>query len=161
MVANGISEDKIRSGMETLMKRDQGVESVADLETRYLSPKQEQSYSSVRQRVAGTTVWNAASAAQCEALEDDLYALTVGNSDGLKLQEKIDGGTAYGIDEVDYLLYRLALHVVDQPSESGNLGSYTGEEVQSAIDMLPGLDNEARAYLWEAAGKSEKSNPYK
>ena len=161
MVSHGIAEDKIRNAMETRMKRDQGVESVSDLETRYLAPKQEQSYSSIRQRVTSTTVWNAASAAQRDALEDDLYALTVGNSDGLKLQEKIDGGAAYGINETDYLLYRLALRVADQPSESGNLGSYTGEEVRAAIDMLPGLDNEARAYLWEAAGKSEKSNPYK
>ena len=161
MVASGIQEDKIRNAMETRMKRDQGVESVADLEARYLTPKQEQSYNSLRQRVTGTTVWSAASAEQREALEEDLYDLTVANSSGLKLQEKIDGGAAYGIDEADYLLYRLALHVVDQPTESGNLGSYTGDEVESAIDMLTGLDDEARAYLWEAAGKSEKSNPYK
>lgn len=161
MVASGISEDKISNAMETRMKRDQGVESVADLEARYLTPKQEQSYNSLRQRVTGTTVWSAASAEQRKALEEDLYNLTVANSSGLKLQEKIDGGAAYGIDEADYLLYRLALHVVDQPTESGNLGSYTGDEVEAAIDMLTGLDDEARAYLWEAAGKSEKSNPYK
>lgn len=161
MVESGITEDKIRNAMETRMKRDQGVESVADLEARYLTPKQEQSYNSLRQRVTGTSVWSAASAEQREALEEDLYDLTVANSSGLKLQEKIDGGAAYGIDEADYLLYRLALHVVDQPSESGKLGSYTGDEVEAAIDMLTGLDDEARAYLWEAAGKSEKSNPYK
>ena len=161
MVASGIQEDKIRNAMEARMKRDQGVESVADLEARYLTPKQEQSYNSLRQRVTGTSVWSAASAEQREALEEDLYNLTVANSSGLKLQEKIDGGAAYGIDEADYLLYRLALHVVDQPTESGNLGSYTGDEVEAAIDMLTGLDDEARAYLWEAAGKSEKSNPYK
>lgn len=161
MVASGIPEDKISNAMETRMKRDQGVESVADLEARYLTPKQEKSYNSLRQRVTGTTVWSAASAEQRKALEEDLYNLTVANSSGLKLQEKIDSGAAYGIDEADYLLYRLALHVVDQPSESGKLGSYTGDEVEAAIDMLTGLDDEARAYLWEAAGKSEKSNPYK
>lgn len=161
MVASGIPEDKIRNGMESRMKKAQGVESVADLESRYLPPTQMTSYERVRGRVTGTTVWNAASAAQREVLEDDLYALTVGNSDGLKLREKIDGGAAYGIDEADYLLYRLALRVADQPSESGKLGSYTGDEVEAAIDMLPGLDDEARAYLWEAAGKSENSNPYK
>lgn len=161
MVESGITEDKIRNAMETRMKRDQGVESVADLEARYLTPKQEQSYNSIRQRVTGTSVWSAASAEQREALEEDLYNLTVANSSGIKLQEKIDGGAAYGIDEADYLLYRLALHVVDQPTEGGNLGSYTGDEVEAAIDMLTGLDDEARAYLWEAAGKSEKSNPYK
>lgn len=161
MVASGIQEDKIRNGMESRMKKAQGVESVADLESRYLTPTQTTSYERVHGRVTGTTVWSAASAEQREALEEDLYDLTVANSSGLKLQEKIDGGAAYGIDEADYLLYRLALHVVDQPTESGNLGSYTGDEVEAAIDMLTGLDDEARAYLWEAAGKSEKSNPYK
>lgn len=161
MVASGMPEDKIRNAMESRMKRDQGVESVGDLEQRYLSPIQERSYNSTRNSMAGSSVWTAASRDQQEAVEKDLYDLTVGNDSGEKLQEKIAAGAAYGISEADYLLYRLALHVADQPTESGNLGSYTGEEVQTAIDMLTGLDDEARAYLWEAAGKSEKSNPYK
>ena len=161
MVASGMPEDKIRNAMESRMKRDQGVESVGDLEQRYLSPSQERHYNSTRNSMAGSSVWTAASRDQQEAAEKDLYDLTVGNDSGEKLQEKIAAGAAYGISEADYLLYRLALHVADQPTENGNLGSYTGEEVQTAIDMLPGLDDEARAYLWEAAGKSEKSNPYK
>lgn len=161
MVASGMPEDKIRNAMESRMKRDQGVESVGDLELRYLSPSQERRYNSTRNSMAGSSVWTAASRDQQEAAEKDLYDLTVGNDSGEKLQEKIAAGAAYGISEADYLLYRLALHVADQPTENGNLGSYTGEEVQTAIDMLPGLDDEARAYLWEAAGKSEKSNPYK
>ena len=161
MVASGMPEDKIRNAMESRMRRDQGVESVGDLEQRYLSPSQERHYNSTRNSMAGSSVWTAASRDQREAAEKDLYDLTVGNDSGEKLQEKIAAGAAYGISEADYLLYRLALHVADQPTENGNLGSYTGEEVQTAIDMLPGLDDEARAYLWEAAGKSEKSNPYK
>ncbi len=161
MVASGVPEDKIRNAMESRMKRDQGVESVGDLEQRYLSPSQERRYNSAHNSMAGSSVWAAASRDQQEAAEKDLYDLTVGNDSGEKLQEKISAGAAYGISEADYLLYRLALHVADQPTESGNLGSYTGEEVQTAIDMLPGLDDEARAYLWEAAGKSEKSNPYR
>ena len=161
MVASGMPEDKIRNAMESRMKRDQGVESVGDLEQRYLSPSQERRYNSTRNSMAGSSVWTAASRDQQEAAEKDLYDLTVGNDSGEKLQEKIAAGAAYGISEADYLLYRLALHVADQPTENGNLGSYTGEEVHTAIDMLPGLDDEARAYLWEAAGKSEKSNPYK
>lgn len=161
MVASGMPEDKIRNAMESRMKRDQGVESVGDLEQRYLSPSQERRYNSTRNSMAGSSVWTAASRDQQEAAKKDLYDLIVGNDSGEKLQEKIAAGAAYGISEADYLLYRLALHVADQPTENGNLGSYTGEEVQTAIDMLPGLDDEARAYLWEAAGKSEKSNPYK
>lgn len=65
------------------------------------------------------------------------------------------------IDEADYMLYKLALSMVDEPTKSGKFGSYTNDEVQMAIDMLTDLDDEARAYLWEAQGKSESSNPYK
>ena len=161
MVASGIPEDKIRAGMESRMKKAQGVRSVDDLESRYLAPGQKRSYDSTRQRIAKTSVWQAASSEQRRALETDIYNLAVANSDGLKLREKIDGGAANGIEETDYLLYLLALQISDQPSESGKLGSYTAEEVEAAIAMLPGLDDEARAYLWIAAGKSEKSNPYR
>ncbi|MGM9602384.1 MAG: hypothetical protein ACI3W5_12500, partial [Faecousia sp.] len=156
------TEQRIAGGMEERMKKAQGVESVDDLERRFLTAAQTTSYERVRSRVTGTAVWNAASAAQREALEEDLYDLTVANSSGLKLQEKIDGGAAYGIDEADYLLYRLALRVVDQPNKNGEYGGTpTNDETEAAIDMLAGLDDEARAYLWEAAGKSENSNPYK
>ncbi len=41
MVASGIDENKIRENMERRMKKDQGVESVADLEARYLTPSQD------------------------------------------------------------------------------------------------------------------------
>lgn len=160
MVASGMDEAKIKTAMETRMKQDQGVESVADLEQRYLAPAQETAYASAYSRISGSSVWASANAEQRSAAEEDIYNLTVGNSDGERLREKIDGGAAYGIDETDYLLYRLAIRIADQPSESGKMGTYTGEEVQAAIDMLPGLDDEARSYLWEAAGKSESSNPY-
>lgn len=162
MVESGSFEaDKIKSAMESRMKSAQGVENVSDLEQRFLSPAQEQTYSGLQQQVSGTNIWSAATEQQRSAAEEDIYDLIVGNSAGEKLQEKIDGGAAYGIDEADYILYRLALHIVDQPTESGKLGSYTGEEVEAAIEMLPGLSDTARSYLWEAQGKSEKSNPYK
>lgn len=155
------TEEAIASALENRMKKDQGVESVANLESRYLSPAQQTEYDRALADVSKSAVWRSASAEQRETLEENLYDLTVGNSSGGKLQEKIDGGAAYGIDETDYLLYKLALQVVDQPTESGKFGSYTNDEIQDAIDMLTGLSDDAKAYLWEAQGKSEKSNPYR
>ena len=76
------------------------------------------------------------------------------------MQEKIDGGSAYGISETDYLLYLLALEVKDKPTESGKYGSYTNDEVAEAIRMLDGLSNDAKGYLWTSQGKNEKSNPW-
>lgn len=159
--ATQTTQQRIASGMESRMKKAQGVESVEELETRFLSPAQQESYDKVHGQVVKSRAWKNATEKQRANLESSLYDLTVGNSDGLKMQEKISGGSAYGLDEADYLLYKLALQMVDQPSESGKLGSYTGDEVQAAIDMLSGLSDKARGYLWEAQGKSESSNPYK
>lgn len=159
MVDNGISPEKIRSGMETRMKAAQGVESVEDLEQRYLSPDQERAYDDMRRPVTRSALWKEANAKQRDEAEEVLYNLAVGNGAGKKLQEKIDGGAAYGIDETDYILYNLALSMCDEPNDSGNLGSYTEEEVYAAIEMLD-LDDAASGWLWLAAGKSEKNNPY-
>ena len=159
MVKHGVEEDKIRTAMESRMKRDQGAESVKDLETRYLTPTQEKSYSELQGKISGTTVWTSASAEQREALEGDLYDITVGNAAGEKLQEKIDSGSAYGISDTDYLLYRLAQDVV---SEDGNSNT-SQEEAEAAIEMLSGLSSEAKAYLWQSTNKGwkESSNPFK
>lgn len=152
--------DKIGSAMETRMKDDQGVEKVSELDQRYLSPEQEREYSRMQEEISGTKVWRSATAEQRSAAEEDLYNIVSGNKSGEKLTEKISGGSSYGIDETDYILYRLALRIADQPTESGKLGTYTNEEVEKAINMLSGLSNDARSYLWEAQGRSEKSNPY-
>lgn len=162
MVESGSFEaEKIKAAMEDRMKTAQGVEKVGDLEQRFLTPAQEQTYSGLRRQITGDGVWSAATAEQRDAAEDDLYNLIVGNGAGDKLQEKIDAGAAYGIDEADYILYRLALRIADQPNDSGKLGTYTNEEMEAALAMLTGLSDAAKSYLWEAQGKSEKSNPYK
>lgn len=157
----GFDADKVKTAMETRMKREQGVEHSSDLERRYLSPEQESAWDDAYGTISESQAWSAASDEQRKAAADDLYDLIVGNSAGAAMQEKIDGGAAYGIDEADYVLYRLALHIADMPNDSGNLGTYTNNEVAAAIDMLSGLSNEARSYLWEAQGKSEKNNPWK
>lgn len=161
MVSSGFDAAKIKSAMENRTKKAQGVASVDDLERRYLSPVQEKAYETTLDKLSSSSVWKSASEEQRGDLEADLYDLIVGNGSGVKLQEKIDAGAAYGIDETDYLLYRLALHVADQPNESGNLGTYTNDEVEAAIGMLTGLSDTGRSYLWTAQGKSESSNPYK
>lgn len=161
MVSSGTFEaEKVRNAMEKRMKDAQGVEKASELEQRYLSPEQEKVYDRVLGEITGSSVWRSATPEQRNKLEEGLYDLTVENGTGAKLQEKIDGGAAYGIDEADYLLFRLALDLVDQPTESGKTGSYTNDEVEAAIEMLSGLSDEARSYLWSSQGKSDKSNPW-
>lgn len=150
----------ISDAMEDRMKDAKGVKSVDDLDQRYLSPAQQKEYSATLSSMKSNRVWKNASAAQRDDVEGMLYDLTVKNAAGEKLQEKIDGGARYGLDETEYLLYKLALDMCDQPNENGKLGSYTNDEVEAAIRML-GLSAKESAYLWDAQGKSEKSNPWR
>ena len=165
MVASGITEDQIRTAMESRMKEDQGVESVDELSRRYLTPNQERTYDRLYGQVSSSPVWRAASPEQREAVEEDIYDLTTGTDAGVKLQEKIDGGAAYGITEADYLLYLSAREIADSRNEDPEKrnGSIDQAEAQEAIDMLSGLSDEARAYLWQSTNKgwSEEKNPYR
>lgn len=165
MVASGITEDQIRTAMESRMKEDQGVESVDELSRRYLTPNQERTYDRLYGQVSSSPVWRAASPEQREAVEGDIYDLTTGTDAGVKLQEKIDGGAAYGITEADYLLYLAAREIADGENEDPEKrnGSIDQSEAQAAIDMLTGLSDEGRAYLWQSTNKgwSEEKNPYR
>lgn len=165
MVASGITEDQIRTAMESRMKEDQGVESVDELSRRYMTPNQERTYDRLYDQVSSSPVWRAASPEQREAVEEDIYDLTTGTDAGVKLQEKIDGGAAYGITEADYLLYLAAREIADGENEdrSKRNGSIDQAEAQAAIDMLTGLSDEGRAYLWQSTNKgwSEEKNPYR
>lgn len=157
------AENKIKSAMETRMKKAEGVKSISDLSERYLAPDQQTVYDAAADELERSALWRKASSDQRDAAEDKLYHLVADTSDssaGVKMREKIDEGAAVGITETEYILYQLALSMADKPSESGKLGSYTNDEVEEAIGMLPGLSDEERAWLWLAQGKSEKSNPW-
>lgn len=158
MVRSGLGEDKIKNGMEKRMKSAQGVESVADLEQRWMSPEQKGAYDTYLRRMERSAVWGKAKADQRSTAEELLYKYVTGSAD--KMAEKLEDGIRYGVDETEYILYKLALSMADKPSENGNYGSYTNDEVKAAIDML-GLGKKESAWLWEAQGRSEKSNPYK
>ena len=165
MIASGITQEQIRTSMETRMREAQGVESVADLTRRYLTPDQERTYNRIYSQVTSSAIWSAASEEQREAVEDDLYDLAAGTDAGQRLQEKINGGASYGISDGDYLLYLAAREIADAANEDPEKrnGSIDQSEAEAAIDMLTGLSDEARAYLWQSTNKgwSEKNNPYR
>lgn len=165
MTASGITQEQIRTSMETRMREAQGVESVADLTRRYLTPDQERTYNRIYSQVTSSAIWSAASEEQRESVEEDLYALASGTEAGLKLQEKIDAGASYGVSDGDYLLYLAAREIADAANENPEKrnGSIDQSEAEAAIDMLTGLSNEAKAYLWQSTNKgwSEKNNPYR
>lgn len=146
LVKNGIGEDKIASAMETRMKADQGVESVEELEQRYLPPAQEKKYQASYNKISSSSLWAQASKEQRQELKNDLYTLITGDTkQAQSMLEDISGGAEYGVGQEEYLLFELAKEMA---SQDGN-GHTNQSEALAAVDMVPGLSNEAKAYLWK------------
>ena len=147
MLKSGIDLEKLTNGMESRMKKDQGVTKVDELESRYMLPDQQAAYDSRMKTIQRSNVWKNANEEQRGKLEDNLYNIVSETKSGLEMLETIEEGAPYGLDEGEYLLYKLALETVDQPSESGSYGSYTSAEKAAAITSLDLGDGEI-AYLW-------------
>lgn len=148
MAKNGVDRDAIKSGMESRMKKAQGVNKVEDLTERYLFPDQEVEYDRTMSRIKSSSVWKNASGAHKDKVEDKLYEIVTGSKAGMELQEKITEGGKYGIDETEYLLYTLALDMHDKANENGKYGTYTNQERAEAI-LGMGLKDNEMAYLWD------------
>lgn len=148
MVASGFDKEKLQTGMESRMKKAEGVKSVSDLDQRFLHPDQQPEYDSTMSEIKRSGLWSGATEKQRNKVEEKLYDLVTDSKSGEKLQEKINEGAAYGLDEAEYLLYTLALDMNDQPDEDGDLGSYTSQEKAAAITSLDIGDSEM-AFLWD------------
>lgn len=161
LIKSGFDADKIATGMESRMKKDQGVTSAGDLKSRYLAPEQQAAYDRSASQVERSDVWKKADAEQQDDVMELLYGLASGSNDAASrsAREKISGGAYVGLSQEEYLLYKLALSIADKPTESGNYGSYTNAETEDAIRMLKDMTNAERDYLWVAQGKNENSTP--
>lgn len=162
MVASGdFDNDDIKNAMETRMKKAQGVDSVKDLDQRYMEPAQRAEYDSVMGDVQKSSIYGKANADQLAALESAMYDYAVQNSDGQTTQAKIEGGAAVGLDAKEYFEYVLALKVVDTPNSNGEYGGTpTNEEAKNAINMIDALTDAERTYLWMLTHDSGKNNPW-
>ena len=152
------SEKELKNAMETRIA--QGVTKVEDLDHRWFAPTDQTRYDAVLGEVKNSTAGKKASNDQLSALENAMYDYVVGNNSGTKISDKIDGGSSVGLNANEYFQYLLALSVVDQPNESGKLGTYTNEEQEAAIRMVDGLSDAERSYLWGLSHDSDKNNPF-
>ena len=161
MIDAGFEPKKIKDAMEKRMKNKQGVLSVDDLDQRYLSPTQQKEYDDGAAELKRSGLWGDATQEQRDKAADLLYELVVGsNSAAAKsARSKIEGGASVGIDQTEYLLYKLALEMYD---ENGN-GSFDQKEAAAAVGAMTGLTDAERAYLWQStnSGWSDKNNPYR
>lgn len=159
------SADKIASAIEQRMKKDAGVESVSDLSRRYLDPTQQAKYDKSLKAVQVSAVWRNANTTQRDAALDMIYDYAVGNSDGKKISEKVASGKRYGINETQYILYRVALAVADAQNSDATKrnGSYDQDEATRAAQMMNGVSGDGLGWLWAStnSGWKDKNNPYK
>lgn len=77
---------------------------------------------------------------------------------------KIQITRQYNVTTEQYLEYKKQLKIADERNAEGAEGSYDAEEIEAAIEAVPGLSNEQRAALWQTAKKrkpdSYQKNPY-
>ena len=150
MVKSGYDPEKIKSAMETRMKKDQGVTKVEDMEQRYMSPKQQAEFDSKMKPIKSNGIWKSATAEQRDNLEDRLYNLVSGTGKAQQMSEELKEMSPYGIDETEYLLYKLALEMYDTPNKSGELGGTpTNAEKAAAIQAMGNLSGSEIAALWD------------
>lgn len=140
MIKNKVDAEKIESGMETRMKKAEGVKKATDLTKRYLSPKDEKKYDSSLKMIQSSDVWKSANAEQRKNAKADLYEfLTSTAKDFAEMRAE---AKAYGVDETDYTLWKLAIEMADQPKGEKGSGSYDLKEKAEAINSLDLGDKE-------------------
>lgn len=87
---------------------------------------------------------------------------------------KVSVGYDFGVSPNAYVTVKEIMPQFDEPNDKGNLGTYTQEEYEAALDSLSGrspilpgdtrvnLTNDQKAVLWQllTGSKSAKNNPY-
>lgn len=68
-----------------------------------------------------------------------------------------------GVGGYDYMTVLRNVDKYDQPNKNGKLGTYTNDEIATAIKMTSGLTNKERAILWQnlTGSSSTKNNPWR
>ena len=164
MVASGFKASTIKDGIEKRLKEAYGVDEVELLPQRYMTPEQQKSYDAVMDKVEKSDIWKNADARVRKNVSYDYYEVATGASSNSaqSMVDKMEMAAKYGIDSVEFMLYEVALGMVDKPNKNGSYGGTpTNEEVEAALNAVPGLSRTEKSDFWEEVlGKSEKNNPW-
>ena len=139
------TDKKIKSAIESRMKKDQCVTKRSDLDQKYLTPDQQKEYDKTLEGLSQSSIWKEATAGQKEKALDALYNIAFGSDSGQKKQEDIKKS---GLSETEYLLYMTALDMVDR----GTIGSYDKTDNEAAIRLLP-ISDVKKDKLWSSKYK--------
>ena len=145
MLESGYDADKIQSGMETRLKKAEGVKEASELSKRYMTPTTERKYNSSFTQIQSSEVWQSATPEQRKDAKADLYSFLTSDSEDMKKTRA--EAEAAGVDETEYTLWKLAIEMADQPEGEKGSGSYDFKEKAKAINSLD-LGNEEIAYFF-------------
>jgi len=145
LIRAGFDPDTIKAAMENRMKQAEGVKSVKDLSSRYLSPKQQEAFDKYLASVSSYSLYKM----KPDTVEEILYNYVVGAKSSHN--EKIDAGIAAGVTPGYYALFQAALEIADETNKNEKKRNdyYDKNEVNAAFKLMPELSKEAKKYLRE------------
>ena len=154
MLQSRYDASRIKSGMESRMKKAEGVKETSDLSKRYMNPDTEKRYDSSLSRIKSSQLWKSANATQRIDAAAELYDFL--NSTSETMEKTRAEAMEYGVDETEYTLWKLAIEMVDQPKgEEGN-GSYDYTEKAEAVNALDLEDKEIAYFIGKGLGETSK-----
>jgi len=144
MLKNGYEADKIQNGMETRMKKAEGVEKTSELSKRFMTPSKEKQYDSSLSKIKSSRTWQSASPVQRKKAELNLYDFITSTSKDI--QETRAEARALGIDETEYTLWQLAKEMANTDGKD----AINTRERAAAVKMLDlPSDTEWDLYLFK------------
>lgn len=152
LVKSGYDINGIMDAMNDRLKKDQGVTKITELDQRWMPPAIEKEYNEKLKTLSSSSVWKKADEDDRAKVENIMYNYLSGTDSGKATAEKIEGGKQYGLTDTEYILYKLALEMVDKPNAEGKTGTYTSAEKKEALNMV-GLTYSEKNYL---LGKYDK-----
>lgn len=164
--------EKIRKKLDDSLKKEQGVESVKDLNERAILPDEKKRYDGIISSVQKTEAWKAATGEEKQKYKEKVYSYVIQNKSGKELAENVKNAKKEGISENKYFEYLLACESYNEYTKEQKEKLKNGEEVEkgltqkeaeAAIVSINGLEDEQRAWLWQHTDKrwKESNNPFK
>jgi hypothetical protein len=158
----GVSGSKITAAMESRQKKDLGISDVDNLPERILTPEEGLIQERAQNKVHSSPLYKNATPEQKEEADTLINSLVrEDRGEAEKALNVLDAAEENDIafTRSDWVLYKLALDMVDQPNDKGNLGSFTNAEREEAIRLLT-INDSAKDFLWsEVASGKGKDNP--
>ena len=155
MLKSGYDADKIKSGMETRMKKAEGVKEASELKKRYMTPDTEKKYDSSLKRMQTSQTWKSASSTQRKDAEANLYSFLTSDSEDMEATRA--EARALGVDETEYTLWQLAMGMANTDGKDG----LSAKEKATALQHLDlDSDTEWDLYLFKVGEDKAKGARY-